>query len=387
MPIDTKVEGSPDGVRSTAAWLRNTLGGQISNATDKIVDARNTADAGWHGDSGDAFVKRMTSGSTKADGLETAAADSARAFDNYAAEIQRTQSDMQRVRDDATAAGLTVDGSVIQEPGPAPPAPGTPPSGDAATPQAVAAYNDAVAASDHHAKLVTAYNTAMTNADAARKIEKLATDTLNNVWADIKGKWFFVAGDLINGAAGALAAAHSSTLLKHSKFLADESAKYLDLAKNAPPGTPAAAIYRDFDTSKVLAQTADDAAKAGASAEARAGRIGLKVGGVLAVGGIVYDIANGKDVDQAIVSGGVGFGASVLAGAAIGTAIPVPIVGTAVGAVGGAVVGIFASGAVDSLYQNGISGIGDAIGDGADAVADTGKAIGGLAKSAWDAVF
>ncbi|MBB4853576.1 uncharacterized protein YukE [Mycobacteroides chelonae] len=385
MPIDTKIEGSPEEVRTAAVWLRDTLGGHISNAVDQIVNARNAARAGWQGDSGDAFAARMASGSAKADGLETAARDSARAFDNYAAEIQQAQSDMQRVRDDATAAGLTLNDFFIQEPGPAPPAPGSPPSGEAATPQAVCAYSDAVAASDRHAKLVEAYNTAMTNAEFARKIEKLATDTLNNVWADITSKWFFVVGDLINGAAGTLAAAYSSTLLRHSQFLADESARFLDLARNAPPGTAAATMYQDVYMSRALA--ADDIARAGTSVEVRADRIGMKAGGALAVGGVVYDIAHGKDVEQAIVSGGVGFGASVLAGAAIGTAIPVPIVGTAAGAVGGAVVGIFTSGAVDSLYQNGIVGIGDAIGDGADAVADTGKAIGGLAKGAWDAVF
>lgn len=124
---------------------------------------------------------------------------------------------------------------------------------------------------------------------------------------------------------------------------------------------------------------------------ARAGRIGLKVGGALAAAGVVYDIANGKDVDQAIVSGAAGFGASVLAGAGagalIGSAIPIPGVGTIGGALVGATVGIFTSGAVDSLYQNGIGSPGDAITDGATAVADTGKAIGGFAKGAWDAIF
>ncbi|AQA02939.1 hypothetical protein BVC93_11405 [Mycobacterium sp. MS1601] len=59
----------------------------------------------------------------------------------------------------------------------------------------------------------------------------------------------------------------------------------------------------------------------------------------------------------------------------------------AVGAVGGAIVGIFASGAVDSLYQKGIGSIGDVMSDGVDAVADTGEAIGDLAKEARDAIF
>ncbi len=112
-----------------------------------------------------------------------------------------------------------------------------------------------------------------------------------------------------------------------------------------------------------------------------------EVGGALAVAGVAYDIYNGKPVEQAVVSGAVGFGASVAAGAAIGTLIPVPVVGTAAGAVSGAVVGLFASGMVDSLYQNGTDSIGQAFDDGVKAVGDTGKTIGNLAEDAWHAIF
>ncbi|MCV7431995.1 WXG100 family type VII secretion target [Mycolicibacterium bacteremicum] len=355
MPIDTYIEGSPGSVRAAAEWLRSTLAGKVSQTVDQIHSARTAASGDWKGDAGSAFVARMTTGASKAEGLETAIRDSAQAIDNFAGELQRAQSQMQSVRDNAAGAGLTVSGFVIQDP--------------------------------TTEEQITDYITALNAADAARDIEKLAADTVKNVWADISNKWFFVVGDLINGAAGSLLAAHSSTLMRHSQFLADESAKFLDLAKSAPPGTPAASVYRDFDASRALAGSADDAAKAAAAAESRAGSLGLKLGGALAVGGIVYDITQGKDVDQAIVSGGVGFGASVLAGAAIGSLIPVPVVGTAVGAVGGAVVGVFTSGAVDSLYQNGIGSIGEAISDGASAVGNTGQAIGGLVEDAWDAIF
>jgi hypothetical protein len=169
--------------------------------------------------------------------------------------------------------------------------------------------------------------------------------------------------------------------------MADESAKFLQMAKTAPAGTSASMIYKDFDASRAAAYSADDAAKAAAETESKAGRIGLKVGGALAVAGVAYDIANGKPVGQAVVSGAVGFGASVAAGALVGSAIPVPVVGTAVGALVGAGVGLFASGAVDSLYQNGIGAVGGAIEDGTKAVADTGKAIGGAVADAWDAIF
>ncbi|MDH6680594.1 hypothetical protein M2284_004823 [Rhodococcus sp. LBL1] len=73
-----------------------------------------------------------------------------------------------------------------------------------------------------------------------------------------------------------------------------------------------------------------------------------------------------------------------LAGAAIGTTVPG--LGTAVGAVVGVGVGLFTSGAIDSLYQNG-GDVSDAIGAGFDAVGDAGAAVGGLAKGAWDAIF
>jgi hypothetical protein len=42
---------------------------------------------------------------------------------------------------------------------------------------------------------------------------------------------------------------------------------------------------------------------------------------------------------------------------------------------------------VDSLFQNGLGAVGDAIADGASAVADAGKAVGGLIEDAWDAIF
>jgi len=355
MTIDTKIDGNPDAVAGVAEWLRTTLANKIKHTVDDINSAKTLAGSDWHGVASDAFVSRMTSGVAKADGLHSAVVSSADAIDHFADELRRAQSEMKTIRDNAQGEGLSVDGFVINDP-------------------------------DTTDK-IPAYATALSATDAARTVEKFAADTLKNVWADLSGKWFFVVGDLINGAAGTLVAAHSSTLLKQSKFLAEESEKFLNLAKAAPEGSAAALVYRDFDASRALANSADDAAKAAASAESTAGRVGLKLGGAMAIGGVVYDIANGKDVDQAIVSGGVGFGASVLAGAAIGTAIPVPVVGTAVGAVGGAVVGIFASGAVDSLYQNGIGAVGDAISDGASAVANTGKAIGGLAEDAWNAIF
>ena len=76
--------------------------------------------------------------------------------------------------------------------------------------------------------------------------------------------------------------------------------------------------------------------------------------GPLAVAGIAYDIAVlDRPWHEAAVSGGVGLGASIAAGAAFGTLIPLPIVGTALGAGVGAAAGIYASGVVDDLFDGG----------------------------------
>ena len=141
-------------------------------------------------------------------------------------------------------------------------------------------------------------------------------------------------------------------------------------------------FYDDLDHYSTLGRHGD-ALVADAARVERAGKfVPPKIGGALAVAGIGYDIATGKDPVQAVAAGGGGFLASVAAGAAIGTLIPIPGVGTAVGALGGAVVGTFASGAIDSLFENGLD-VGEAGKRGLEAVTDTGKAIGGgLMKAA-----
>lgn len=387
MPIDTKIEGNPESVRAVSDWLRSTLQRGVAQVTNRIYDVRNSANGGWHGPAGEAFSGKMDTAAGKTEQFSTVIRSSAEGFDKFAADLRRAQDDMRVVRERAAAAGLTVNGEVIEEPGPAPAAPGAAPSGAAATPEAVSAHVSATKAAEDHAAQVAAYQRAQKESDAARHLEKLAADTLVNMKNDVTQKWFIVVGDLTNGAAGALAAKHASILRQQSQHLTDEAARFMERARTAPAGTTAASIYDDFDRGRAAAYQADDVAKAASDVDGKAAKWGFRAGGALAVAGVAYDIANGKPVDQAVVSGGVGFGASVAAGAAVGTMIPVPVVGTAVGAVVGAGVGIFASGVTDSIWQNGIGDVGGAIEDGANAVGDTANAIGGAAEDAWNAVF
>ncbi|PTR36698.1 hypothetical protein C8K38_12391 [Rhodococcus sp. OK611] len=385
MPIDTRIDGNPESIRAAATWLRTSLATETTSTVDQLYKARNLADAGWDGTAGEGFVTRSTDSASKADELAAVIGEQAQAFDDSAAQLQRSKDEMRAVLDAAAAAGLTVVGDVIEEPGPAPADPGPAPTGDSVL--AMAAHAEAVARVERHAALVSAYEVAGRGADAARAAWTLIVQASANAWNDLTKKWFFVVADLVNGAGATLAAWNTSTMLKKAQLMTDDAAKYLDLARTAPAGTPTSVIYRDVDLSKTLAREADEVIEAAAKADSTAGKVGFRVGGALAVAGVAYDIAHGKPTEQAIVSGAAGFGAAVAAGAVAGTLIPVPVLGTAAGAVGGAAVGLFTSGMVDSVYENGVDDLGDALGDGVDAVGDTGAAIGGLAKDAWNAVF
>lgn len=357
MTVDTHVNGNPDSVRAAAGWIRDQLASNIDVTAETMYSIRNTADSAWDGPASRLACEKLTHGAQRTVDMAAAARTYASAIDAFAAELQKAHDRMADVRTGAAAAGLTLSGHVILAPGPE---------------------------SEAHR---LAYEAASHGADAARQIETLAGETLKNVWLEVTERWFFLASDLLGGAAEGLASKHVSLLTKRADLLAEEAAKYLRLAQSAPPGTPAAQIYRDVDESRAALRRSEIFRDVAEKFETKAGRFFAGLGGAVAVGGIAYDIYEGKPVDQAVVSGCLGFGAAVAAGALIGTAIPVPGVGTLVGAVGGAAVGIFTSGAVDTLYTEGLGSVGAAIGDGAAAVADTGSAIGELATGAWDAIF
>lgn len=388
MSIDTRVDGNPESIRSAATWLRGTLAPAVSAGVDALYRARNNAQAGWEGTAGEGFASRAGSSAVKAEDLSEAVTRHAQVFEDAAAQLQLTQDRMREIREAASGAGLRVSGDLIEEPGPAPADPGAPPTGAAATAATIESYNLAVAALDRHAGLARAYEAAQRDTGVAREVWAFSLQTLANVWSDIMGKWFFIVADLVNGAAAYLAARHVIALKEQAKFLSKEAEKFLELARTAPAGSPASVIYRDLDLSRVLKEGADDATASAIKSEANAGRIGFRVGGALSAAGVAYDIYNGKPVEQAVVSGAGGFGASLAAGALAGAAVgsTVPGLGTAVGAAVGVGVGLFTSGAIDSLYQNG-GDVSDAIGAGFGAISDAGGAVGGLAKGAWDAIF
>ena len=146
----------------------------------------------------------------------------------------------------------------------------------------------------------------------------------------------------------------------------------LDRALKTDPGAIGKTRwYQDLDHARTMSSSADDLARTATRVERSSKTLPLKAGGALAAAGILWDIHSGKDPTQAVASGAGGFLASVGAGAAtgaiVGSFVPIPGVGTAAGAIIGAGVGIFTSGAIDSLFENGPD-------------------VGEAAEAGWDAV-
>lgn len=381
MTVDLERPGRPDDVHALAAWLRERLAAGLDSAAGDLAAAGRHADTGWTDAAGTAFRARVERGIDGAEQLASCTGDAARALDAFAVALASMQAELREVGLQAAAAGLVVDGGRVLDPGPAPPSPA--PLGPAATAADVDAHALATRARAHWDGLTVAYRRAHESASALdRHWAELDRTALRNALDDVRTKWFLSAGDMVGAGAGGVVALQAHTLGTEARRLREVADAALQRATTAP----AATLYRDLDEARRLGREADALGRR-AHAIGRAGDVwGLRAGGALALAGVAYDIATGKPADQAVVSGAAGFAASVGAGVVIGTLVPIPVLGTVLGALGGAAVGLFASGAVDALYEDGIGDVAGAWNAGAEAVVDTGAAVGDLAEGAWDAL-
>lgn len=399
MPINTKIDGSPDSIWEAGQWIHDSLASSISDAVSQIYEARNNADSEWQGEASEAFQTKMTTGGRRGEEFASAAETMAEKINNVGDALRRAHRDMAGIRSEAGSAGLTVTGETIEDPGAAPPAAGPAPTGESATPEAMRLHADAVDAERAHAKKVAAYRIAEQDAERVRQQWEETAQELATTSNSVGEKAWFPVMDIAAGATvGAAAAIQGSILFKQSQAYLDDAAKAMQHVK-AYGGVvlDRQGLYQQLDRTQASTRAAAAAADDAAKATSKGHITGLKVGGALAVAGVAYDIAQGKPADQAIVSGAAGFGASVGMAVGIGAVVGGPV-GAGIGAVVGAGVGVFTSGMVDSLYENGIGAVGQAASDGVEALADTGEAIldgatgaadavAGGVKDAWDAIF
>lgn len=385
MSIDTEITGSPASIRSSAEWVGGTLRPAVGDGLDAFADARTEAGGDWRGETGAAFEGAMGRAVRQSEDLRSAVGSVRTTFLDYAGALEGCQQRMEGIRADARAAGLTVSGNVIQSPGAGPARPGDPPA-DASQGQ-VNAYNSDVAAYNAHQDKIRAYNDLATRAqevwaDIERAWERVSAE---NRAMDGPG-WAFQLSDVAGGLGGALMEVHVSALRGNAQYFADLSAEHLDRLRASSRVPNAAQFYDDLDHWRsTAAGSADDLARA--SRLANVGRFApVALGGALAVGGIFYDMygPNEESAGQAVTSNLGGFAASVGTGALVGTAIGGPV-GTVVGTVVGAGVGIFTSGMIDELWENG-GDVGDAVLAGADAVVDAGEAIADVGGAIVDGI-
>lgn len=400
MTRDTDVPGSPEDLERVATWLSGDLASSAGTFADGVYDARSRSGSAWEAEAATAFRGELRTLGTATEGVQGAATAMSVVMGQLAAALRRAQQDMVTARQTARDGGLTVSGTVIHPPGPAPaPPPAIPVD---ATPVQTAAHDRVVAAGLEHARQVEAWNAAILLADGADRAWEQAILDAQTIWSEEGGGITTLLQDLFSGAA------EEFLRIRISRYFDDAAAAWQREARiwreiadsyvrngrfvGADPDDFYRALSR-IDEADALARNADIN---GSRLATNVGRAALGLG-VLATGyGIYDDITNGgESVAQATTSNVGGFGAGLAAGAAAGalagSIVPGPgtVVGAVVGTVVGAGVGIVTSGAIDSMWENDVDGLGDvgsAIGDGLGELADTGEAIVDLGGAAVDAV-
>ncbi|MCD2119216.1 MULTISPECIES: hypothetical protein [Rhodococcus] len=378
MPIDTFIAGNPTDIRRVEDWIRTTLGTTIGNVADAAARARRIADDAWEGDASETYLGRSSEHVHAIDDFHARTSKTADVFADLSDELSRALSDMADIRARALAAGLPVVCNTI----------GNPPPGDDE-----AAF-----------RRTSAYQEASDAAEAVHARWSVAVATATNTWTGHLWSASFLVSTALDYVDKNLQG-RIADLLTMQQHLQTEAIREMERSLSLSPDTPYDELRRLFGSAReplddLVATTGrlDDMASMSRTAGRAAGTIGL-VAGV----GLDY-FAGGESLEQAVVSNGLGLGASIAAGSAAGAMVGsiVPGAGTAFGAVVGAaagtVTGIFTSGAVDNLYESSTKSIGGSfsaglaeVGSAASATKElAGASIGGLARlgrGAFDAIF
>lgn len=160
--IETRVEGSTASVDSAAAWLRDSLRERVDEAGEKVLSARRTAERQWEGEAGAAYAEYAGDIVRVTDEHVDRISRAAEKLDAYSARLRQVQERMAALRREASAGGLPVLGTVIQEPAPA--VPYLVPTGDL-TPQQARQVETARAQHEAQVATVELYNRILTEVE------------------------------------------------------------------------------------------------------------------------------------------------------------------------------------------------------------------------------
>lgn len=405
MPLNTRIDGDPNSIRTTATWL-TARSGDTHDVGAQVYGARGDSESTWHGPASEGFRSTMTSAGQKIDELAEDLTATAGALRTHADDVDTAKSRMQQARNIAHSGGLTVNGDTIEDPGPAPADPAPLPADRPPTAAQQQAHDSATQAQSAHAVKVQKYQEATRVVVEARDNLNQSQSTLTKFISGYRDKAVFNITDIATGLTAGVAA-------RTSNFRA--AARAMD------PGIQRAARYARNPRTNPFAQARADALeierrlakqaelnKAVASRTARlidrlprgvrdllnlnlAGNLtpenisnpilrgSTRVLGKLPVvglgitaAGVGYDINQGKDVTTSVASGAGGFVAGALATAAIASA------GGPVGwaVAGGAVVSAGVGFVIEEWGDDIVEGAGDAADWAGDRIGDAGKAVG-----------
>jgi hypothetical protein len=364
--IETKVEGNPDQITSLASWLTSSLEPAVSTSGDKLSSARKNLGSEWQGQTAEAIVSWLADAVSASDSLSTRITDIATAFTTYASILSSVRAEAECVRSDATAGGLVVSGTVVEEPK------------DTSDTKKTALYSSlSVRMSTAHSTLTTGQQDLRTSL-ASKDVDRVRNGYLI----------FSTVAEFARTGAPALWTVYTRN------YFAAEAVRLINMTgdiragvlSNLPEGVVnpanARAANRTLNYSRALEMKGNNMLSKSNTYTAfgkgtKAARVVKGAGGVLSVVGFVVgywgDKQEGESNEQAAVSNLAAVAAGTAAGAAIGSVVPGP--GTAVGAVVGFtatiatmfVASTFTDEAVDSLHED-HKGIKHALAEGADAV-------------------
>lgn len=366
MSIETKVEGNPDQITSLASWLTSSLEPAVSTSGDKLSSAKKDLGSEWQGQTAEAIVSWLADAVSASDSLSTRITDIATAFTTYASILSSVRAEAECVRSDATAGGLVVSGTVVEEPK------------DTSDTKKTALYSSlSVRMSTAHSTLTTGQQDLRTSL-ASKDVDRVRNGYLI----------FSTVAEFARTGAPALWTVYTRN------FFAAEAVRLINMTgdiragvlSNLPEGVVnpanARAANRTLNYSRALEMKGNNMLSKSNTYTAfgkgtKAARVVKGAGGVLSVVGFVVgywgDKQEGESNEQAAVSNLAAVAAGTAAGAAIGSVVPGP--GTAVGAVVGFtatiatmfVASTFTDEAVDSLHED-HKGIKHALAEGAHAV-------------------
>ena len=412
MSFETKVEGKPDQITSLADWLTSSLEPAVSTSGDKFSSARTSLGSEWQGETADAVVAWLGDAVGASDSLSTRVTDIATALTTYVSILSSVKTEAECIRSDASAGGLTVNGTVVQEPK------------DSSDATKSALY------SSLSGRMSTA------NSTLANGQQNLRTALTTSDVERVKNNYqvFNIVADAARSATPAL----WTIYMRH--ILSTEGSRLISMAKGMeqiiisglPRGVlnPANARAANAALNEATRLELKGKGMKAQGAAYKAGTPGTKLGNAVKLGGAALavvgtgigywaDRQRGESVEQAAVSntaatvvgGAAGIGMSTATGAAIGSVFPGPgtarggAVGFAVGVVTSMEVSTMTDKFVDSLYEDN-KGVMHAAGEGLTAAAeleenvakgavnvgkdmaggavDVAKGAAGMAKKAWD---